>query len=269
MRAVRVLEKMDRIDDACALATQAWNQPEDEAERQQLLRVLPRLHRKLKLPKLALESFAEAPRIDLVLPGPVDGQDVEFAVLDHLTCDAAPVRYVENALVNSLFGLLCWKAVFMPLSGAFFHPFQQGPADLHGADFVRRRENEFAACLAQLDSGHYRQTILDRYKEKYGIQSPFVYWDVLDEELLELALTCIPAAHLRKWFERTLLDIKTNRSGFPDLIQFWPQERRYRMIEVKGPGDRLQDNQIRHLDFFMANDMPVAVCYVKWQEQAD
>jgi hypothetical protein len=43
--------------------------------------------------------------------------------------------------------------------------------------------------------------------------------------------------------------VKDNRTGFPDLIQFWPAERRYDMIEVKGPGDRLQDNQLRWIDY--------------------
>jgi hypothetical protein len=271
MRAVRVLEKMERIEDAYALAWRVQQQPEDEAEHQQLLRVLPRLQRRLKLLKTAVEARTppSSPdrRFNLVLPYPGDASNVELIVRDYLTRPDAPVRYVENTLVNSLFGLLCWNAIFMPLPGAFFHPFQQGPADLHSADFVRRRQSEFSECLAQLESDRYRHTIVCRYREKYGIQSPFVFWDALDEELLELALHCIPPAHLRKWFDRMLVDIKTNRSGFPDLIQFWPREKSYRMIEVKGPGDRLQDNQIRFLDHCAANDMPAAVCYVRWQEQ--
>jgi hypothetical protein len=47
-------------------------------------------------------------------------------------------------------------------------------------------------------------------------------------------------------------------------VQFWPEEQRYRMIEVKGPGDRLQDNQRRLLEFCTQHQMPVAVCYVRW-----
>ena len=93
-----------------------------------------------------------------------------------------------------------------------------------------------------------------------------MYWDAVDEELLELALDCIPAAHLRLWFQRILLDIKANRSGFPDLIRFWPAERRYQMVEVKGPGDRLQDNQLRWIDYCAEHGMPVSVCYLAWQE---
>jgi hypothetical protein len=52
----------------------------------------------------------------------------------------------------------------------------------------------------------------------------------------------------------------------PDLIQFWHQENRYRMIEVKGPGYRLQDNQRRWIAFCEQHGMPVDVCHVTWAE---
>jgi len=65
-----------------------------------------------------------------------------------------------------------------------------------------------------------------------------------------------------------LRDVPANCAGFPDLIQFWPREKRYRMIEVKGPGDRLQDNQLRWLRFFSTHGMPVSVCYVQWEAAA-
>lgn len=263
-RAIRVMEKSGDIESACALAQKASSAPEDEAERQQLLRVLPRLHRKLGLPKIAPRPALPVKEIKLVLPAPDGMLSVEQLTALHLTRDDAPVYYVENTLVTSLFGLLCWQAVFKPVPGAFFHPFHIGPADLHGIDFRRKREQEFADCFAQLDSGHYIDTINRNFEEKMGIQSPFVAWSVLTEELKDLALDCIPASHLKKWFERILLDVKSNRAGFPDLIQFWPEEKRYRMIEVKGPGDRLQDNQVRLLEYCIEHGMPVEVCYVQW-----
>ena len=151
-----------------------------------------------------------------------------------------------------------------PVPGAFFHPFQQGPADLLHPEFYSSRASLFDAQLAQLESGQYRATINAQRREKRGLQSPFVHWG-LDDTLLDYALRCIPPHHLRKLFMRLLRDIKNNRAGLPDLIQFWPDERRYQMIEVKGPGDRLQDNQRRWLDFCVAEEIPVAVCYVQWQ----
>ncbi|MBN3726924.1 VRR-NUC domain-containing protein, partial [Burkholderia sp. Ac-20379] len=165
-------------------------------------------------------------------------------------------------------GLLCWDAVFAAVPGAFFHPFQRGPADLHAPDFRLRRAAQLDASLAELDTGAYRDTIARRYREKAGLQSPFVFWGALDDALLALALDCIDPRHLRRCFERLLDDIRTNRSGLPDLIRFWPAERRYELIEVKGPGDRLQDNQIRWLDYCVAHGVPVRVIDVEWAEHA-
>ena len=269
VRAIRVLEKSARDPLAFEWLTQAWAAPESEAEHQHLLRIAPRLRRKLGHARLAPAPAATPQRVDLSLPPPPTPCYVEDVVRDHLARADAPVYYVENGLINSLFGLLCWSAIFKPIPGAFFHPFHRGPADLHSADFQRRRAPDFAACLDELDTQRYRATIWRNFGAKAGIQSPFVNWDILDPALLALALDCIPAAHLKKWCERILLDIKTNRSGFPDLIQFWPAERRYRMIEVKGPGDRLQDNQKRWLDYCARHDMPVSVFYLQWNGADD
>ena len=76
--------------------------------------------------------------------------------------------------------------------------------------------------------------------------------------------TAFPPQHLQACFSRLLQDLKANRAGMPDLIQFYPHERRYRMIEVKGPGDRLQDNQKRWLTFAAEQGIAVEVCYVTW-----
>jgi hypothetical protein len=263
-RAIRVLEKDQQPRAAFELLQTAILAPESEAERQQLLRMAPRLARKLGHAKPPPVALAQAERIDLSLPPPAEAAYVEFVVRDHLSRDDAPVFYVENSLMNSLFGLLCWDAVFSPIPGAFFHPYHRGPADLHSADFQRRRALQFGEALSQLDGEHYRATIRANYAAKYGIQSPFLYWEALDAELLDLALDCIPPLHLKRAFERILLDIKANRSGFPDLIQFWPAERRYNMIEVKGPGDRLQDNQLRWIEYCAAHQMPISVCYLQW-----
>ncbi|WP_025129061.1 VRR-NUC domain-containing protein [Pseudomonas sp. PH1b] len=266
LRLIRVLERSEEYPAALALAEQAAAAPESAAEAQQLLRVMPRLRRKLGGPPLPRTAAREVQRLDLQLPQDGQGLSVEQRVQLHLHQPEGPVHYVENSLINSLFGLLCWPAVFAPLPGAFFHPFQRGPVDLLSEDFHERRSALFQGCLAELDDGRYRDSIRQRFAEKWGLQSPFVFWGALTEELLEQALDCLPAEHLKHWFQRLLLDIRANRAGMPDLIQFWPEEKTYRMIEVKGPGDRLQDNQLRWLDFCQEHRMPVTVCYVQWQD---
>jgi len=267
LRLIRVLERCGEYSLALELVVHAGQSPESAAEQQQLLRVLPRLRRKLGGPPIKRASPREMLRLDLQLARTDPALSVESYVQAHLAEDSAPVHYVENSLINSLFGLLCWPAIFAPLPGAFFHPFQRGPVDLLNEDFHERRAELFQACLAELDDGRYIQTIRQRYASKWGVQSPFVFWGVLSEELLDQALDCLPAEHLKHWFNRLLQDIKANRAGMPDLIQFWPLQKTYRMIEVKGPGDRLQDNQLRWLEFCHEHQMPIAVCYVQWAEQ--
>lgn len=268
-RHVRVLERMECFKDALALANQALAAPENEEERQRVARMLPRLRRRVGhgewVRQAALAPSVAALRMDVTLEPFDPPRAVEYALRDHWHRDEAPVFYVENTLINALLGLLCWPAIFAPLPGAFFHPFQSGPADLGAPDFVSRRQALFDACLEELNDGRYRATIVQRFADKHGVQTPFVAWGALSADLLTLALDCIPPDHLRKLFARLLRDVKANRTGLPDLVRFWPAERRYELVEVKAPGDKLQDNQIRWLDYCAAQGIPVRVCHVQWR----
>lgn len=260
-RYARVLERAGRwqqaLDAACAASV-------DEEDAQKLARLIPRLQRRLggRNPRAARASATPAV-VRLTLP--MGGERVERAVRHYLHTADAPVFYVENALVNGLFGLLCWDAVFADVPGAFFHPFQSGPADLLDRGFAARRRTYLDAALSALDDGRWRMLIRDRYREKYGVMSPFVHWTILTPDVLELALHCIAAEHLRIWIDRLLGDIRANRTGWPDLIRFFPDRAAYEMIEVKGPGDRLQDNQIRWLQYGATHGMPMRVVHVTWR----
>lgn len=268
-RYIRVLERLERHEEALQRALEAQQAPESDEEQQKLLRMLPRLQRSLGQGQPGRRPGAARAllrlRSDIELDPPPLPMSVEYVLRQHWHSEHSPVFYVENALVNSLFGLLCWPAIFAPVQGAFFHPFQSAPADLSAPDFTQRRADEFARCLALLDAPDYAQAILERFAAKQGVQSPFVFWGVLTEPLLQLALECISAAHLKLLFTRLMADVKANRTGFPDLVRFWPSERRYELVEVKGPGDKLQDNQIRWLEYCSAHGIPVSVCHVQWR----
>ena len=270
-RRMRVLEQCGRDREALDLALGAHQTPESEEEAQRLRRMLPRLRRKLGLANESVCKPAAPERGDLVLERSSEQVPIEIAVRDALgepgECSVT-VYYVENALLNSLFGLLCWDAIFAGVPGAFFHPFQRGPADLYSPTFYTARREAFERCLARLDDGSYQHAIRNTFVEKSGLQSPFVHWRLLTESLLEDALLCIPPAHLKLWFVRLAHDVRANRTGFPDLIRFWPAQRRYEMVEVKGPGDRLQDNQIRWLAYCSEHGMPVRVVHVRWALEA-
>jgi VRR-NUC domain/Fanconi anemia-associated nuclease SAP domain len=267
LRTIRLRERAHEWSMARELCLAAQRDPEDESERQQVDRLLPRLNRKLGGSGINQTETIGIPAFDMAIDRPSNDYAVEYLVRDCLAQQSREnthVHYVENALIVSLFGLLCWKAIFAPIPGAFFHDFQYGPADLSSGQFYERRRSEFIECFSELESDRYQWTIRQCFTAKAGIQSPFVAWGALSKRLLDWALWCFPAAHLRLWFEWIMRDIQANRAGFPDLVQFWPRDQRYRMIEVKAPGDRLQDNQRRLLEFCVSHRMPVSVCYVRW-----
>jgi VRR-NUC domain len=267
-RLIRLNSRLKNWSATLELCLKANGEPESEAERQYVRRVLPRVHKKLGLAGSNDRAPLVIPKFDLQFDAAPVGA-VEYQVRNHLAAnltDPNSVHYVENGLINALFGLLCWRAIFAPIPGAFFHDFHYGPVDLTSGHFYQRRQRQFDECLSELESDCHRQTIWTTFKTKWGIQSPFVRWRAADKVLLRWALDCFPAAHLRLWFEWILRDVQDNRAGFPDLVQFWPEESRYRMIEVKGPGDRVQDNQRRFLEYCVEKGMPVSVCHVTWRE---
>lgn len=263
LRSIRLLERIGQCREAIDAALEASAAPESAAEVQGLERIIPRLYRNAGV-AMERAEYTTLTELNLCL-APSDVR-VEACVRQHLTSSDAPVFYVENALITSLFGLLFWEAIFAPVPGAFFHRFHSAPMDLYEPEFVQRRQAIVDACFGELDTGEYVESIKRRFAAKAGTSTPFVAWGLFDAALLDLALLCIPPAHLRLLFQRILDDVRENCTGLPDLVQFWPEERRYRLIEVKGPGDRLQDHQRRWAQFCSTHGIPVCIAYVRWAD---
>ncbi|WP_232455029.1 VRR-NUC domain-containing protein [Oceanisphaera avium] len=190
---------------------------------------------------------------------------VEAAVIAHLSDSHTRLFHVENHLFNGLFALLFWPALFAPVRGAFFHPFQNGPADLYRPGFIDSRADWLTEGFAHLTNASYKAVIWARYQEKYGLSCSFIHWPSLSEELLSLALAAIPAAHLKAVFEYLLLDLRHHRKGMPDLIEVNIKQQSYRLLEVKGPGDRLQDHQQLWIQTMLQQGLPVSLYQVSWQ----
>lgn len=112
IRQVRVLERAEQWPQAHALALQLAAAPANALEVQALERMLPRLARKLGGPPQPRQRAAALELIELELPREHAALGVEEAVRQHLAEADGPMHYVENTLFNSLFGLLCWEAIF-------------------------------------------------------------------------------------------------------------------------------------------------------------
>lgn len=257
-RRCRVYYKQGNYPAAWQELTDLLDDPRDATEVRFSQRFQPRLARKLKRPVLTVDV---PPVHECRVCWPRGSGNVEQVACDQL--DNAV--WLENLLPLAVFGLIHWHWVFADVPGAFHHPFQQGPADLYATDFLKRRGTDRHRLYRQLDAGSARTLLIRHWEEKYGRMNPFVHWEALDQELILRCFDTLPWAQWLSIFQHLWLDLRRHRSGFPDLFQF--TEKGYRFIEIKGPGDRLQDNQRDWLAVFAAAGIPAEVWYVDWASE--
>lgn len=265
-RRVRVLDKLERLQQAYALCQTIQAEPADEAELEFATRFMPRLQKKLGL---AVSQGLKPVLLDednssLVTLAFDERVGVEESVCAYYDNREDRCYYVENHLLRGLFGLAFWDIIFMPVKGAFFNRYQSSPTDLYTPSFQSARQKEITDRLDEINgSDLWLAQLSQTYERKFGLANRFVHWQVLTREILHLSQQRIPADHLAKVFERLLWDLRNNRSGFPDLVLF-PNAGSYQLLEVKGPGDRLQDNQKRWIRAFDRIGIPYRVVNVQW-----
>ena len=92
--------------------------------------------------------------------------------------------------------------------------------------------------------------------------SSIVAWDRLSPSSLASLAGCIGGEPLSKVLGRLARKHREARSGLPDLTVWDPASGRVRMVEVKGPGDRLSTKQILWVRFLNSAGLPTEVCHV-------
>jgi hypothetical protein len=264
IRWLRLMAKQKDYQALLQPLTEAYQTPEDEAEAMALAKLLKRVRRHLPSTLVMKASPTPRPPIRQTVILQQGTRRVERAVSESLQTATQPVLWSENTLWNALFGLLFWPALFAPVAGAFFHPYQAAPADLYRPDFMAKRQSLIDQQWQAFAQPDYAEQLVARYGQYQGLSNAFIAWPALTLEQLDWALQCIPKTHLTLIFQRMMRDLKHHRSGFPDLIQFDLDRRSYQLYEVKGPGDRLQDHQLRWLCFFQDHNIPAQVIDVQW-----
>ena len=262
-RQARILEKLGRGIDAVALYEKIVDSPIDEDELEFGLKFGTKLAKRGIPWRYATQKIASPPKPETIYVQRT-GERVEECALRYYSGKGFDAYYVENSLMRGLFGLAFWDVIFESVPGVFFHPFQRGPADLFTPDFMVNRVDSIASRQREISDGEkLREIVLHFLRAKRGISNQFVNWTYLDTELVDVALSNIPVTHLNSIFRRLLSDLKNNSSGLPDLILF--DQTDYKMVEIKGPGDKLQKNQGRWFQYFAEQDIHAELINVEYR----
>ncbi len=266
-RQVRILQKQDKVRLCTRQCLKIISKPVHDEEYEFANRFLSRHLKKhpdqAAMPMLDRKVLDFKPVLQTISTLDDPGKCVEEIACDWYQANGQEAIYVENSLLPGLFGLAFWDIIFAPIDGAFFNPFQRGPTDMFSHLFYNSRRQMIEQRMLELrDKEKLRKIILSQYQAKIPKANYFVHWSWLTLELLERFLDIIPAEALLSVFHRLIKDPANNRSGFPDLIVFKGSQ--YSLVEIKGPGDRLQNNQLRWLRHFHSAGIPAEVVHVSF-----
>ncbi|MEZ8686464.1 VRR-NUC domain-containing protein [Vibrio splendidus] len=255
-RLARIYDKQGTLDLMCDIVTQMKATPSDVSELEVAIKLEDKLLRKQghKVSRTIKPSCKEI-KLELDL----SQTRVELAVKQHFEDQGWDVYFSENSFLCGLFGLAFWEVIFADVEGAFINRYQHRPLDLYHSDFVDKRAEQVEATFQTIFK-HGLNHLLYIYDQKHGIANPFVHWNYFPRSLVEHSMVAIPNALIVDLFKVILSDLKLFRTGMPDLIAF--KDKEFHWVEVKGPGDKLQDNQWRWIKEFERLSVPFSVCYV-------
>ncbi|XP_032088351.1 fanconi-associated nuclease 1-like [Thamnophis elegans] len=174
----------------------------------------------------------------------------------------------EGSTFTALFGLLMWDVLFMDgIPDVFRNPYQAFPLDLYTSSFYKNRRS---AIEPRLQSVHEASTetlqewVGEVWAAQKGKASGLIDWDRFSSlQQAQSLVCCLGGPFLSGVCRRLSQDLRHCRGGLPDLVVWSTGSRQYKLVEVKGPGDRLSHKQTVWLDELQKLGASVEVCHVE------
>ncbi|EFJ07647.1 hypothetical protein SELMODRAFT_236265 [Selaginella moellendorffii] len=166
----------------------------------------------------------------------------------------------ESGIWLTLFGLLMWDVIFSDVPDVFQTPFQTAPLDLCTDSFYPVRSSLIESRLQAIRDGGARQLVAETWEEHYGTSCSGVNWKKYSLEDLQTITVCIGGPGLSAICNLLAEDHSNWTAGMPDLL-LW-KEKEAKLAEVKGPGDRLSEQQVAWFLILSDANVPVELCKV-------
>lgn len=174
----------------------------------------------------------------------------------------------EGSTFITLYGILMWDIVYMDdIPDVFRNSYQTFPLDLYTDSFYENRRDVIEARLQQLhasSSETLAKLIADIWTTQEGKAAALVSWGrFVSLQQVQSLVSCLGGMFLSGVFRRLSKDLRHCRGGLPDLVVWSTHSNHYKLVEVKGPNDRLSHKQIIWLSELKKLGATVEVCHVQ------
>ncbi|XP_054693385.1 fanconi-associated nuclease 1 [Grus americana] len=174
----------------------------------------------------------------------------------------------EGSTFITLYGMLMWDIIFMDdIPDVFRNSYQTFPLDLYTDSFYENRRDVIEARLQQLhmaSSETLAKWIADIWTTQEGKASALISWGrFISLQQVQSLVSCLGGVFLSGVFRRLSKDLRHCRGGLPDLVVWRTHTNHFKLVEVKGPNDRLSHKQIIWLSELKKLGATVEVCHVQ------
>ncbi|KAK6927624.1 HIRAN domain [Dillenia turbinata] len=171
--------------------------------------------------------------------------------------------HTESGIWLTIFALLMWDIIFADVPNVFRTRFQIAPLDLDTDSFYMVRKNLIESHLQRIHDGLAEEILIKSWELNNGTSCRGVNWERHSLSELRAAIACIGGSCLASICRHLAQDYRSWSSGMPDLL-LWRFNEDFRgeakLVEVKGPRDRLSEQQRAWLLVLMDCGFSVEVC---------
>ncbi|KAK4799419.1 hypothetical protein SAY86_024784 [Trapa natans] len=173
--------------------------------------------------------------------------------------------HTESGIWLTIFGLLMWDAIFADIPNVFRTRFQTAPLDLETDNFYPERKTLIESQLQKINDGMAEEMLITSWESHRGTSCRGVNWERHSLSDLRAAVSCVGGPCLASLCRNLSQDYRSWSSGMPDLL-LWRFHGEFRgeakLVEVKGPRDRLSEQQQAWLLLLMDKGFNTEVCKV-------
>ncbi|PIA29938.1 hypothetical protein AQUCO_05800189v1 [Aquilegia coerulea] len=173
--------------------------------------------------------------------------------------------HTESGIWMTIFGLLMWDIIFTDVPDVFPTRFQTAPLDLETDNFYVARKSLIESHLQRIHGGLAEEILITAWESHVGTSCRGVNWDRHSLSDLRASVTCVGGPCLASLCRLLAQDYRSWSRGMPDLF-LWRFVGEYtgeaKLVEVKGPHDRLSEQQRAWLMVLMDCGFIAEVCKV-------